>query len=201
MFVGDSITTGFGSATPGGYRADLITRIASRSGQMPTVVGWDSAGSFGDNRICAETGLRTDEILTKVLLQAPAFKPNVIFLHVGTNDTTQLANIGGPNTVVQSMANVNSIINAFRNAEPQCHVFVAQIVDNQTWPAPVNTYNSTLTGTIMLRSDYPSRVHLVNARTGVGDWNATNFSDATHPSSTGYGLLSLTWFTDYIRYF
>lgn len=168
---------------------------------MPVVVGWDSGGALGLNRICAEVGLRTDEILAKVRLQAPAFKPNVVFIHAGTNDTTQLANTGGPNTVQQSITYLGSIIDAFRSAEPNCHVFVAQIVDNQTWPVALANYNSALTGSIITRSDYPSRVHIVNMRSGVGDWSATNFNDGTHPNATGYGLMEQTWFTDYCRYF
>ena len=202
MFVGDSLTVGFASTVPGGYRSMLWNLIVTYTGKTPNDCGWSTAGSLGHSRICGASGERTDEILARVNLEAPAYAPECVFIHVGTNDTTQLASGGGPNTVSQSMGYVTSILDKFRTANPTCKVFICKIIDNQTYPTQVNTYNTALTTLVQARADYiAGHVVLVDMYTILGAYSATNYFDATHLNARGYGKMAQGFYDAFITKF
>jgi lysophospholipase L1-like esterase len=202
MFVGDSITSGLNSANPGGYRAELFDKIARRIGYTPVTTGWSTNGAAGDaSRWCGLSGERTDECRTRTVVQAPAFKPDVVFLHIGTNDTTQLANLGGPNTVAQSMGYLTSILNDFRGANSECVVFVCKIIDQETYPSAIIAYNNALVSTVQARADYVAgKIVIVDMYTAMGAYSTINYlsGDPTHPREAGYSLMANAYYTAFV---
>jgi lysophospholipase L1-like esterase len=202
MCVGDSITVGMFSTNLGGYRSELITSMTGYMGLPPVDCGWEWNGTLGSYRICGASGERTDECYNRVRLEAPAYAPECVFLHIGTNDTTQLANGGGPNTVNQSMGYLTQILDAFRSANSECIVFVSKIIDNQTWPSQVITYNTSLQTTVSARSDYiAGKVVIVDMYTAMGLYSAVRWGDVTHPNSVGYTVMASTFYSAFTAKF
>jgi lysophospholipase L1-like esterase len=202
MCVGDSITVGMYSTNPGGYRSELITAMTNYMGMPPVDCGWEWNGTLGPFRICGASGERTDQCLTRVQLQAPAFAPECVFIHIGTNDTTQLGSGGGPNTVNQSMGFITQILDAFRSANSECIVFIAKIIDNQTYPAGVTNYNTALETTVSARSDYlAGKVVIVDMYAALGTWSSSKFTDTSHPNASGYSSMYNAFYTAFISKF
>lgn len=203
MFCGDSITVGTNSTETGGYRARLWDLISARLMIAPFDCGWDSRTGLGQDNCCATSGHTTEELLANVLLQAPAFQPEVIFLHIGTNDRTQLGSGAGTTTTEESVANVSSMLDAFREANPTCIVFLAKIIGNQTYNALMVSYNAALDVMVTARNDR-AYIELVDMYTAFGAYDIINFQngDPTHPSYYGYNsVMAPTWYTSFITRF
>lgn len=202
MCVGDSITNGLNSANPGGYRAELFDKITRHLTYTPSFVGWQTNGACGDASFwCGLSGERTDECRARTIVQAPAFQPDIVFLHIGTNDTTQLSSTAGPNTVEMSMGYLNQILDDFRAANPNCIVFVCTIIDHQTYGAAVVTYNTALLDSVALRADYASdHVLIVDMYDALGAYNTTSWlsGDPTHPREAGYSIMATTFYNAFI---
>jgi lysophospholipase L1-like esterase len=188
MMVGDSITYGFNSANPGGFRSRLLSYITTKLGHPPQSCGWDFAGALGaGNQWCGLSGERTDECRLRTAVQMNAFKPQVVFLHIGTNDTTQLSSSAGPNSVAQSMIYLNQILDDIYSANPTCHLFLSTIIDNGSYPAAIITYNTALSALAQSRSEYGRGfLHLVDMYTEMGAYTTTYWGDVSHPNTAGY---------------
>lgn len=191
MCVGDSITYGFNSTDAGGYRSELFTGLNARLGYLPMSAGFDIYGYLGRNKMCGLSGERTDETLVRTLVQMPTFKPDYIFLHTGTNDTTQLATSAGPNSVAQSMVYLTSILNSTFAANPECRLFICTIIDNGTYHSQVVTYNTALTTLVQARPEYAKgNLILVDMYTAMGLYSTSTWGDATHPNAAGYTVMA-----------
>jgi lysophospholipase L1-like esterase len=152
--------------------------------------------------MCGASSERTDEIWARINLESPAFAPECVFIHIGTNDVTQLASGGGPNSTAQSMEFVTSILDKFRAANSTCKVFICKIIDNQTYSSQVNTYNASLTTLVQARTDYVAGdLVLVDMNAAMGAYSATNYGDATHPNAKGYGKMGLAFYNAFITKF
>jgi lysophospholipase L1-like esterase len=195
--VGDSITVGTNSVNLGGYRAELIRSITGRLSVPPIDCGWSFNGVLGLSRITGAVSLRTDEIRIRTTNEAPAYKANSIFIIAGTNDTTQLANLGGPNSVNQSMTYLGQILDDYRNALSTCRVYLAKIPDHDTYPSEIITYNNALATMVAARSDV-AYISVVDIYSALGLWSDTYFSDTTHPNAAGYSVIASTFYTSWL---
>jgi lysophospholipase L1-like esterase len=148
--------------------------------------------------MCGTTGLRVDELNASPYLvdQVKQFVPDVMLLHIGTNDCTQLQSGGSP-TLATTRANLTTLLNNIRTNAPACVVFICRIIDNNTAGAEVAAFNTNAIDTdVVARSDYASGlVKVVDMFTAVGAYSATNYSDNTHPNNAGYALMTTAWQT------
>lgn len=124
--LGDSITLGRtvidGQATDGvgGYRAKLPSKLTIKY----ELVG-SKSDAWGPND--GWSGWRADQIVGKVRTWAIWAKPNVVLLHVGTND------LGAGDTAEQLWLDIQTIVNEIR-AEGYPRIFVAKLP-----PIPLNS--------------------------------------------------------------
>ena len=152
MFVGDSLTVGVGDTltlATGGYKTQLIAGINARLKAPAFFVG----SQFNIGRMCGASGQTVGEVNANpyLVVQTPQYTPDVIFLHIGTNDCTQRNTTGTP-TLATSRANLTTLLDNIRTSAPKCLVFIARIIDNQTAHSEVVEYNSTAIDT-----DVPAR--------------------------------------------
>ena len=137
MPLGDSFTRGANDinypngSIPGGYRKELGTRLAT-AGLAFDFVGSSSitavAGMDPDHE--GHDGFRTDQILSNLPTWLAA-APDVVLLHIGTNDILQ--NI----PVIAAATNLSSLIDAITVNAPERRLYVATIVPiTQAWPPP-----------------------------------------------------------------
>ncbi|MER5786499.1 GDSL-type esterase/lipase family protein [Streptomyces mobaraensis] len=86
MPLGDSITHGnVGSSTDSGYRPELWDRLDGHAGTLD-FVGSERSGRVPDPDHEGHPGWTTEGLLSHIGTWLPAAAPNVVLVHIGTND-------------------------------------------------------------------------------------------------------------------
>ncbi|QNP68820.1 VCBS repeat-containing protein [Streptomyces roseirectus] len=89
MPLGDSITAGLESSDSNGYRQTLHSALRGATDGEVDFVGSGRRGTMTDPDHEGHPGRRIDEIASVADCTVPRYRPNVITLHVGTNDANQ----------------------------------------------------------------------------------------------------------------
>ncbi len=195
LTIGDSITVGY-LAVPG-FRSPLWALLRGALGNLINC-GDDDGGGMGPARMCGGSGFTTDTILTRVLVQAPAWYPDLVTIHAGTNDATQRASGSGtPPTRAESVVNVVAMIAACRAANPRSRVLVVTALvpnTNAAADAELLAYGLALDAAVRLCPHYlAGRVGLVDVRSAflaIEGWETVLLGDVTHPNLLGYNVIA-----------
>lgn len=185
MPLGDSITYGVGSADGAGYRSRLERRLTA-AGLSVDFVGSQVAGPpglDGDNE--GHSGWTISRLARRVDRWLTAYRPDVVLLHIGTNDVRVNGYRAG------AAKRLGVLLNRIRRDRPRAHIFVARIAGSrqvrlQRW---IDVYNRGVRRTVAARHD--PRLHLVD-QAGVR-------APQLHPNDAGYAAMAHTWFAALIR--
>jgi lysophospholipase L1-like esterase len=225
--LGDSITYGAGGV--GGYRDQLFDDL--------TVAGrtFEFIGSAGGNPSAALTaasqvnheghsGYRIDQLANNLsgndgtggnnggFWFNTGVQPDVILLHIGTNDIWQRYNPGArgnlrEKTFLANLKNrLESLVNQMTTARPNAHLLVAGIIPMNVTSGgkflndDVKAYNSYIQNTLVPKYQNLGRnVRFVNQYQKFvnpnGSIKTALLPDGAHPNQTGYDLMADTWFT------
>jgi lysophospholipase L1-like esterase len=196
--LGDSITKG--DTNRASYRKDLFFLlkeaglnfdfVGTRNNQNTSYPQWtdqdhDGWGSHTSGNILngGYTGT-SDESFSGVTSVVDSINPDVVLLHIGTNDYNL--------PVATSMSNISGIISTIRNNNPNVIFFVANMVPiGKTQFQEANqALASAITTGIESYSTPLSPVYLVDMRTG---YNMNWFTDSVHPDSHGEAFMADKW--------
>ncbi|MFC5724570.1 SGNH/GDSL hydrolase family protein [Streptomyces gamaensis] len=177
MPLGDSITYGTGSSTGSGYRAELRNLLAShskdvrfvgsqRSGEAPVReheghYGWKIGGLTG----------RTGQWLTAV-------KPNVVLLHIGTND------MHDDYRADQAPERLGQLVDEITNTAPGTTVLVSSLVpsaDRRTQNR-IKKFNAAVLKLVTDRRNAGFQTGYVD----MGNVTTSDLRDELHPNDNGY---------------
>jgi len=188
MPLGDSITAGIGTVDRGGYREPLWAKCQTARWDVSFVGSQqDGPSSLLDRNNEGHPGWRIDQISNKVVGWLEATQPQVILLHIGTNDIIQ-----GYSPIVAA-ARLQYLLNQITTTDPNADVVVAQIIPlgKPLLDIQVATYNSYI----------PFIVHKMAARgkhvTCIDMYNVVPVSDLVdgiHPNIVGYALMANEWY-------
>lgn len=205
--LGDSITDGY--EVTGGYRTELYKRMTN-AGATFSFLGSQTDNpsptltAAGQIHHEGHSGYRTDQIYNNLLgsdgttgnnggywlaggngTGRSAISPNIILLHIGTNDRTQ-----GENT--QTMTNKLAILlNMLATNQPNAIVFVASLIprtDNATYEADQQVYNALIPGMV---AGMGTNFHFVDMHSVVAP---AQLADGVHPTQAGYDAMGDAWF-------
>lgn len=209
LALGDSITNGVGSSDKGGYRVPLFKLTAAAS-LKTTFTGSQKSGptnlqvsgqtfvtrheghnGWGISQVNPNSG--GSKGLTTVIPN-PAFDnangglPNIILLHIGTNDS-------GTYSATQMASDLEGLLDQITTAAPEALVVVAQIVplgygDN----AVIKAYNQAIPGVVDARVAAKKHVTKVDMFTGFTT-SSMIASDKVHPNDTGYAFMAERWYS------
>lgn len=200
MPLGDSITYGTGSTScngPGGcagYRYPLHNILIS--GNIPfDFVGSQVSGppNLPDRDHEGHPGWRIDQIANHVATWLIQYTPDVVILHIGTNDIVQnhdLANAG---------QRLGDLIDLMLTVSPDTYIFLAYIVPIPNSPADrdvlVRNYNASVHNIITQSQLSGRKVFGANMYPNF-DQSAysPDFADTVHPSDDGYGKMAEIWY-------
>ena len=184
MPLGDSITYGEGSASTSGYRAPLWNGLVGQAGYAVDFVGSQQSGALPDRDNEGHQGWRIDQIAAGVDGWLQTYQPDVILLHIGTNDIAQNYQL---DTAPQRLG---ALIDQILADRPATTVLVAQIVPalDATIQARINTFNAAVPGIVSARG---TRVNLVELST----LSNADFNDTLHPNDAGYAKMAVRWYT------
>ena len=210
--LGDSITDGW--TVPGGYRARLYL-LLSNAGDSFNFVGSATNNSTpalsGSDQHYHEghSGYRIDQIegdLTGLVSsdpvpdnsngghwldggipvgRAPIF-PDLILLHIGTNDASQ------GRTSAQMQASLQSLLTKLKTLRPNAQVIVASLIrrtDNASLEATQMSYNSAIPGIVAAQG---AKFHFLDMHAVLGPGD---LGDGQHPTQTGYDKMADAWIT------
>jgi len=224
--LGDSITYGAGGV--GGYRDQLFDSL-TLAGRTFEFIG--SAGGNPSVPLTAasqvnhegHSGYRIDHIANNLggsdgtggnnggFWFNRGVQPDVLLLHIGTNDIWQRYNPGArgksrEKTFLANLKNrLDSLVNQMTLARPNAHLLVAGIIPMNVTSGgrllndDVKAYNSYIQNTLVPEYQNLSRhVSFVNQYQNFVNSNGTIktalLPDGVHPNQTGYDLMADTWF-------
>lgn len=198
MPLGDSITRGLISPEPGyipgGYRTRLHHRLRHehphfrehRFGFVGTADdNPDPQGGLPDPHHEGHGGWRIDEIANQIDIYLESCTPNLVLMHLGTNDMVQNHN------VEQAPHRWRQLIDRIHHRMPTCLVLAAQIIRSSDAQVDdrVRSFNAALEKNCQ-SSPHP-RLHLVNMYDAV---NVDDLVDPYHPGKAGYDKIADRWY-------
>ncbi|MEU5158880.1 FG-GAP-like repeat-containing protein [Streptomyces sp. NPDC020875] len=194
MPLGDSITLGVGSSTCAGgvgrercegYRKILRDRLEPHATELD-FVGSQQAGSHVDSQHEGHSGWMIDGITENIDNWLVAAKPNVITLHIGTND------INRDHAVQDAPARLTRLVDRITTASPATVVLLATIVPNtNAGKQPlVDAYNAEIRRFVTRAQGEQRKVELVE----MGAVVAADLPDNLHPNSAGYQKMADAFF-------
>jgi lysophospholipase L1-like esterase len=188
MPLGDSITAGVGSSYKGGYRVALWNDCMAYHFHVIFVGSqYDGPTSLADRNNEGHPGWRIDQISTHVVAWLQTYQPQIVLLHIGSNDIIQHRNVS------DAPARLHFLLEQITTTLPGATVIVAQItpLGNPLLNAEVIAYNRTIPQIVGLMEAQGKHVEYVDMYHAVP---ASDLADGIHPNNAGYALMAGVWF-------
>ncbi len=134
-------------------------------------------------------GWRADEIASHVTDYLTANPPDIILLHIGTNDLHQGQNI------TSTVNDVSNILDDIHNFDPNIKVIVAHIINQQIYDQQTSDYNNALETMLQEKISNDEPITVVDMENGAGLDYANDMLDNFHPNATGNSKLADQWYT------
>ncbi len=187
MPLGDSITFGLGSVDYNGYRKPLYNKLTA-AGYNFDFVGSQTNGNFPDPSHEGYSGWHADtagtsDILGQVYNWLEANPPDIVLLHIGTNDITY----GG-----QNANEVSGILAEIDRFSPDIKVVLALIINRCPYSSTTTQFNYDVNEMAQNRIAAGDDIIIVNMESAL-DY-ATDMADSLHPNDTGYAKMADVWF-------
>ncbi|MDQ7054819.1 MAG: Ig-like domain-containing protein [candidate division KSB1 bacterium] len=197
MPLGDSITRGDGGSLPyHGYRDTLANKL-NNAGITYDLVGLhnDGDGTFdGDHQ--GMPGKRADEVADSVTTVMSLTNPDIVLVHVGTNDITQ------GQTVASTLTDIERAIDDIHAYNANAKILVAGIVpraDDANLDNETGQLNTSIQDLVNQKKGAGYKIwyvdHYNNFKSNA-NW-ATDYmsADGVHPNDTGYQVMADLFFT------
>ncbi len=215
MPLGDSITYGMGAGAgqiAGGYR-DPLARAYVTQGKSFSLVGSDSTNSTAylvatDQQYNeGHTGYRIDQIQALINSWQTGARPDVVLLHLGTNDILQNYNLGSGvgNDTSSAIARLGSLISTLYANNSSLKIVLSTLIPIQDIIASgvgkdayVKNFNGLIASSIMPTFLGQGRnIVLVDNYANFvnpdGSWIGSRYADYAHPNAMGYGTMAATF--------
>ena len=183
MPLGDSITDGITAA--GAYRTKLWKNITN-SGLSVDFVGSLSGGpsDLGDKNHEGHSGWRIDEISNKINSWMDTYKPQIVLLHIGTNDISQKYDLNN------APARLGDLVDKICAKLPSGgKLYVAKIIPISY--ADATSYNNQITSIVQNKKNQGKPVFMVDMYSAL---TLSDLADGVHPNANGYGKMADVWF-------
>lgn len=184
MPMGDSITAGYLSSTQDGYRGPLYNTLTGQVGAVD-FVGSQRDGSMSDPYHEGYYGYTIAQITALATGQLNIYRPNVITLHIGSND---LKTGKADPTAPQRLA---TLIDEILDAEPDATLLVAQLILNKTTTTEANivAYNAQIPAIVQQRANVGKHIAVVS----MSALTLSDLADGLHPNDSGYAKMATAW--------
>ena len=191
MPLGDSITQGIHINSKNiGYRRDLYNLLKSNGYQID-LVGSMHNGSVSDFDKDHEGhgGYRADQIRDSVYYWLSLNPPDIILLHVGTNDISQKEtayNVSIEIDQILDQIDLFELDNDYR-----IKVIVAKIINHFDYQDSVIALNNYISSNVEDRCKDGDYIFLADIYSSLN--HKRYFSDNVHPNESGYKVMAETW--------
>ncbi len=189
--AGDSITYAVGSASLNGWRLAFTNALTARRPVM-SLGGSDTASTAHYDAMTGGSGQESDEILAALQVDVPRFRPELIVIIAGTNDSNhRTAPSGTPPTREQTVANISSMLDLAQNYGARV-VLGCPLTPNTAgaYDTAIQAQDTAVLAMVAAHpwylAGYVALADLRAAITGISSWQTAAMDDATHPNDTGY---------------
>ncbi|MFI0736881.1 SGNH/GDSL hydrolase family protein [Streptomyces sp. NPDC021100] len=186
MPLGDSITHGnVGSSTDSGYRAELWDRLSGHAGTLH-FVGSERSGRVPDPDHEGHPGWTTEGLLSHIGTWLPAAAPNVVLLHIGTNDLNENRQVDA------APRRLGALIDKITTAAPGMTVLVSSLVPaaDPVVRRRVEAFNAAVPDVVAERRAKGFHVGYVD----MGEVTTGDLANALHPKDSGYTKMSAAFY-------
>jgi lysophospholipase L1-like esterase len=190
MALGDSITVGFDESgtTRGGYRLGLWKRLVEHDGRSVEFVGSQHTPWWtGEVDLPHEGhgGYRIDQVRWGLDWALWTYAPDVVLLHLGTNDIGQhYAVDSAPDRLAELAARVCGDL-------PDVDLAIAAITPMPGAQWEVDAFNARLPQTVADLRSWGCRAREVDVGAAVAP---TELYDGVHPTAAGYEQMAAAWY-------
>lgn len=187
MPLGDSITYGVHSSTGAGYRLPLWTALKAQGAHVEFVGSMHSGPTNFEDANEGLPGWRIRQISANVVNWLKTYQPQIILLHIGTNDFIK------NDDPAHAPARLKSLIDQITYTLPGATVIVAQIIPlplSAKLNAEVVTYNQAIPGIVRAEDAQGKHVRSVDMYHAVAPGL---LPDHIHPNDIGYELMAKVW--------
>jgi hypothetical protein len=203
MPLGDSITRGWlGSAYSWGYRKPLYDSLTG-GGYDFDFVGSKADGSFPDPNHEGRDGWKADEILYgrpsvpaegKLADWLNTDQPDVVLLHIGTNDITWGDENAG------EVSDILDVIDAYEVANNKdVTVILALIINRNPYNYATTQFNGDVNNMALNRIANGDDIIIVDMESALN--YSTDMYDNVHPNDNGYAKMANVWRSALVGYF
>ncbi|MFF7729283.1 FG-GAP-like repeat-containing protein [Streptomyces sp. NPDC008001] len=177
MPLGDSITYGAGSSTESGYRGELWNRLASHTDHLD-FVGSVQNGKLPDLDHEGHWGWKIGGLSSNIDRWLPAAQPNVVLLHIGTNDLNDNYHVD------TAPRRLGDLIDKITSAAPDVTVLVSSLVPSTTADTQkrIEQFNAVVPQLVAERKAKGRHVGYVD----MGAVTTSDLADDLHPKDSGY---------------
>ncbi|MBP7935667.1 MAG: hypothetical protein KA354_13555 [Phycisphaerae bacterium] len=193
MPLGDSITVGVGDDSNGGYRGPLYQMLISTTSAVD-FVGSQIGGTITDRNHEGHSGWRADQIRDSIPGWLTAAPPDIILLHIGTNDITQGQQ--APGTVTEIGEILDFVDSYETNHGTPITVVLARIINRSNSldalgleTTALNTSIASMAAARIAAGDRLVVVDHESALSYPGD-----LADSVHPNPSGYQKMAAVWY-------
>ncbi|MCJ1467350.1 hypothetical protein MMC07_005974 [Pseudocyphellaria aurata] len=186
MPLGASITYGIGSSNGNGYRLALAEDL---TGTTMRFVGSVRSGTMTDNYNEGHPGATIRET-AQFARASLGYRPNVITLHVGTNDFDSLV---PKEATEEAPERLGGLIDDLVVACPDATVLVAQLAHaaNPLYDERIRLFNDQVPRVVAKRANAGHRVLVADMRSITKQYLN---GDGIHPTDVGYKMMADIWF-------
>jgi lysophospholipase L1-like esterase len=187
MPLGDSITWGLNVV--GAYRTDLW-QLMKADRLSVRMVGSQSSGpvQLGSKGHEGHGGWEIAQIDALVQGWLTDYRPEVVLLHIGTNDLLHHKERGAPGRLGGLLDHITATL-------PDTDVYVATIVPvgDQAMNEKVRAFNAALARAVQTRTAMGARLHLVDMNSALTRQDIS--ADRIHPTAGGYSKMAERWYS------
>jgi lysophospholipase L1-like esterase len=132
-------------------------------------------------------GFRADEIAANIQMWATQAAPDIVLLHIGTNDLCQRQ------SVASTVNDIGNIIDILRTVNPRIQILLAQLIGQASSDdCGIPALNAQLPGLAANKTQPESPIVLVDQFTGFDPTTMT--FDGEHPNDLGDSHMADRWF-------
>jgi lysophospholipase L1-like esterase len=192
MPLGDSITAA--EVGHSSYRYYLWNTLQSNNytnidfvGSQTGVNGGSPLNPNFDQNHEGHWGWRADQILGSIVGWASTYRPDVVLMHLGTNDMFQ------SQSVSSTINELGSIIDTIRQSSPNVTIVMAQVIPSTQSASQLQQLNSQIPSLVSQKNTAQSKVILVDQWSG---FNASSDTyDGIHPNAGGEQKMANKWYS------
>ncbi|EJF11150.1 SGNH/GDSL hydrolase family protein [Pontibacter sp. BAB1700] len=175
-----------------GVNFDFVGSQTENNGGTPDFEDYE--GQSFSNRHEGHWGWTTDQILINIAQWADTYKPDIVLMHLGTNDMFSDQDIDG------TVEEIEAVINAIHEKSPRVTVFLAKLIpaDGQvvgpTKAQNIQLLNQQIEAIANGQSSDGPPIILVDQNTDFDAREGKDTYDGIHPNDSGMEKMAQVWF-------